>query len=430
MSHSLIPETPILLQPSLAATLGLDAAVLLSALSERVRYSNPRVSNGFAWHQLSRDDVLALLPFWDARDIQRVITNLREKGVLIVASAPFEDCEQFKFAFNEKVAENSSHAKSSSLKPNYSNGNHSDSSGQPGHQVNTQKAINHLSSLNPGEEQSTEKNIVPLASPKNTINQSDPNRPQFLSKNFIAANWQPDQTTLEQLAQHAIPKEFCLEQTPEFVTYWRERGEAHRSWGAKFLQHVIRQWRNFEQQQYKKDQETAMAPGWEPSIDAMEILVKQAEIPREFIEDAIPEFILYWHERGDRLKTWNTKFIQHVRMQWKKYHSSVEHSTDPRPIAMDWSPSEDVYDVLRLANIDLRFAQELIPEFVLYWKDSNQLHTSWNTRYLQHIKRHWAKRHSLTMNQHSNQANPSTTENRPTREISLEEQLTDRSWAN
>ncbi|NRA25561.1 MAG: hypothetical protein HRU08_14040, partial [Oleispira sp.] len=35
--------------------------------------------------------------------------------------------------------------------------------------------------------------------------------------------------------------------------------------------------------------------------------------------------------------------------------------------------------------------QGLIAEFVLYWRDSNQLQTSWNSKFLQYVKQQWAR---------------------------------------
>lgn len=401
MTTSFIPEKPILVYPSLAQTLGLDEAVMLSALSEMTQYMPAKVTNSYAWYTLSLDTILSMLSFWGRRDLHRVTVSLREKGVIIVASAPLLTEDHLKFAFNEKASA----------------------------QVQASTPASTVSSPTPVAQNSGPGHSHTPPAPQvfraATSNGHD-DTPNFLSKNYIANNWQADQTTLEQLAQHNIPAQFAHQQVPEFVTYWRERGEAHRSWGAKFIQHTLRQWRIYQEREHKKNQEVSMHPGWQPSIDTMELLTLHAAINREFIEDAIPEFILYWQERGDKLKTWNSKFIQHVRLQWKKYNSALEHSTDPKLIADNWQPSHDVYDVLRLANIDLNFAQQLIPEFVLYWKDSNQLHTSWNTRYLQHVKRQWANRHAHSMTGTHN-ANP---QHQSTRDMSLEQQLTDRSWAN
>jgi len=364
MTSSLIPERPILLYPTQAATLGLEESILLSVLVDLAANAQTQLSGGFAWSTIASARLFSATPFWSLQDLQRICHSLHAKGVLLLGASSLNTDQPFRFAFNERVAQG-------------------------------------------GQTDNTSSNRRPVATSP--------------GKNYIAGNWQPDDMTLAQLAQHNIPDTFARDQVPEFVTYWRERGEPQRSWGSKFIQHVIRQWRQFEAQRNRQEQNSKINSDWSPSIDAMEVLTVHAGIRREFVEDAIPEFVLYWQERGDALKTWNSKFIQHVRVQWKKYNSALENSTDPKPVPDNWQPSEDVYDVLRLANIDLGFAQSLIPEFVIYWRDSGQVHTSWNTRFLQHCKREWAKRHAMSTS--------TSTNSRSTREISLEEKLTDRSWA-
>ncbi len=410
MPSSLIPEKPLLIYPSLAATLGLEQACMLAALAERVNYERGHSSGDFYWYQLQLDQLLELFPFWNQRDLQRIVTNLREKGVLIVSSAPIESSGLLRFAFNEKVqqqlAEQPRGANRVSSIP----------------VVNAQAGAA-LSPASPRDFNSPAPAAARQNPPAYTAAPGQQAGAHFLSKNFIAPNWQPDEATLGQLAQHNISQDFALRQVPEFVTYWRERGDRHHSWGSKFMQHCLRQWRDFESERFREQQQAPIMANWQPSADALEILVEKAGIKRAFVEDAIPEFILYWRERGESHTTWNTKFVQHVRIQWAKYTAAIEHNTDPRPMSENWQPSKDVFDVLRLANIDLSFAQSLIPEFVIYWRDRGQLCGSWNTKYLQHIKRMWAQRHEAST---ANSPHPS----RSTRDIGLDEELTDRSWAN
>lgn len=374
MPSSLVPEKPLLVYPSLAATLGLEESLMLCSLSDYVQHQNAQERHGYAWYQLPVADLTTLFPFWNRRDLQRICTNLRDKGVLIISSPALETSNELRFAFNEKVQA----------------------------QLTQQQ-----------KPQAPQRAAPPQSSDSG----------HFLSKNTIAPSWQPDEITLAQLAQHNIPRQFAIQQVPEFVTYWRERGEAHHSWGSKFIKHTLRIWRDYETERYRQDQNAPMHGTWSPSHDALEILVNKAGIKHEFVEDAIPEFILYWRERGESHSTWNTKFVQHVRMQWAKFTAAIEHNTEPRPIPANWQPSKDVDDVLRLANIDITFARSLTPEFVLYWRDRGILYASWNTKYLQHVKRMWAQRHVNTTGEQN-------VPNRQTRDISLEEQLTDRSWAN
>lgn len=413
-----VPERPLVISLELAKSIGLEEATLLTQLHEAARFLPAQVRAGSSWYNLNESQVMSLMPFWQPVDIQRLLANLRAQGIISLGSQPFTQSRQILFSF---VA-------------------------RPIHQV------------------------LP-ATTSTTSGQG---------LNFIAPGWQPDSETLSRIAQLNIPAEFALAQVGEFVLYWRERNEAARAWGSKFLKHVLARWREHESKQavkqrqkpihfdWRPSQEVIQAlvnsagieakkieelipkfvhywlmhggapdnwnlefhtyamrntartqvpifKGWRPSEDAIEVMVRSG-ISREFIEDAVPEFELYWREQKAESDNWNRKFRDHVQRQWLSYQSALEHDTVPRRIASNWQPSADVYDVLRLANIDLEFAKALLPEFVIYWRDSNQVFHSWNTRFLQYVKKRWA-----------NAEKPDAS--RSTREISLVDELTDRSWA-
>ncbi|HEY7773804.1 MAG TPA: DnaT-like ssDNA-binding domain-containing protein [Marinagarivorans sp.] len=353
-----LPEIPLTISPSLAVQLGVEEALLVTVLRQLMTTLSGHEQQGFRWYTITEVQLAAAAPFWSARDIQRLCTNLREANVIVIASAPFSQSQLLKFAF--KTAQQGPVGASVASAP-----------------------------------------------------------PQSTSPNIIAPHWQPERDTLSQLAQHNIPDTFALNQVGEFITYWRERNEPARSWESKFFNHVIHKWRDFQTQAKQRPKVSLMHKDWRPSEDAMDVLTRHANIRREFIEDAVPEFVLYWREQGSSCDNWNRRFRDHVNRQWARYSSTLEHDTTPRRIPEGWQPSRDVYDVLRLANIDLQFAQTLIPEFVIYWRDSNQAHSSWNTRFLQYVKRRWAQRsaEAAAPNQSS------------TRDMSLEALVTDRSWA-
>jgi len=172
-------------------------------------------------------------------------------------------------------------------------------------------------------------------------------------------------------------------------------------------------------------QSNALNSGWHPSQDALEIL-HRADVNPDFITDAIPEFVLYWRERGEAHSTWNSKFIAHIRRQWAIYTKTMELDYEPREIAANWQPSEDVYDILRLANIDIAFARDLVAEFVLFWRDTQQIQRSWNTKFLQHAKYQWATRHQMGQHYAGQQV---TDRSAQSERKTTFEHLTDRSWA-
>ena len=329
MVSSLLPEKPLVISPSLAATIGLEEAVLLTVLHELFVH---RAQGG--WLKVDSAVLQHFLPFWQPQDVQRIAASLCATGILHLRSAPYLSSGVLDFNLGDDAIAPSIPNKSAAVKT---------------------VAVTGRAAL-------------------------------------IAPNWQPDAEMLRQLAQFGATPEFIQQQIPEFVRYWRDRGEAHHSWDGRFQKHVQRLWRDHELHGAKLRQNTGIAEGWLPGVDAIEIL-ERAGVERAFIDDSVPEFVLYWRERGELSSTWDRKILQHVRRQWAICTAKLANDPTPRPITADWQPSLDVYDILQMAAIDQAFARAQISEFVLYWLDSKQVHSSWNSKFLHHVKYRWARRH-------------------------------------
>lgn len=246
---------------------------------------------------------------------------------------------------------------------------------------------------------------------------------------MIAPRWQPDPELFRQLELHGIPRNFTEQQLDEFILYWADRGEPAYSWNSKFRSQVIRRWREREALPEQPAGPEPMRAGWYPSEDALEILQRNG-VNTSFIEDSIAEFVLYWSEQGEAARTWNSRFVSHIRRQWARFTATMDVDSEPRLLPAQWQPSADVWDILKLANIDPGFARGLLPEFQIYWRDAGEAHSSWNSKFLQHVKYHWARshrQHAGTGQQHGNRQTPSGTGS--TRSRSLSEDLSDRSWA-
>ena len=370
---SLYPESHLSFSPQLAESIGVEEAILLQVLCDCTRLIDAETQGGQHWFELKLEQLSSLTPFWNASDLWRVIENLRDKGLILVGSAPLTSSHLLRFALQESIAEQSQ--------------------------------------------------------PKVSVQATRRHPDQSARANRIAPNWQPDENTLKQLAQQGVPREFALQHCGEFVQYWRERDEPRHAWGNKFIQRVMQLWRQHEIHQARlssvdkldfaiSNPESAMTGYWRPSEDAMNLLINQAGINRNFVEDSIPEFVLFWKEKQEISNTWNSRFIKHIKRQWASYQHTLQNDVEPRPIAEGWTPSQDVYEVLRLANIDLVFARSLLPEFVIFWRDRNELKPSWNTTFLQFVKSQWSQSQEMA-----------TGKNLATRDRSLEQDLTDRSWA-
>lgn len=364
---SLIPERQIVISPSLATTIGLEEAVLLQVLNDASVFGTPTIKNQYHWFSITGNELLGLLPFWDQPTTQRVINNLQAKGIILLDSKFVDFDGQLCFAMNDVQQ-------------------------TPAPQPRARTQLTH----------------------------------KTRGASLIDKQWQPDEELLQLMTlNHNIPKDFALGQRDDFVVYWHERQQVSHSWSSKFMQHVLREWRHHQSRQAKTSNQQDINNQWRPSPEALEIL-HRANVTAEFIEDAIPEFVLYWGERGEASSTWNSKFIAHIRRQWAKYTKTLELDYEPKPIAANWQPSEDVYDILKMANIDIAFARQLVPEFVLFWRDTQQIQRSWNTKFLQHVKYQWATRHHMEQNY---ARAPITDQPAQRKDQSPFQQLTDRSWA-
>jgi hypothetical protein len=381
-NSSLIPERQLVFSPALASTIGLEEAVLLQHLGEFFEHHEPQIQNGFAWLSIERGQLERALPFWSPIDLHRISRALVDKGVLLINSPPLHSAEHLVFALNASVRK--------------------------------------------------KEPVATPATPNDYAQASDAAPLQRRSAGLLPSHWSPSEDLLTLLSMnHTIPRQFALDQLEDFIFYWRERGETNHAWENKFRQHVRAQWRRQEQSQseaFRVKEPTVLDNKWRPSLDAFEILERN-EVDQDFLEQAIPEFILYWRERGTNPKDLNSKFIQHIRIQWAKYTSAMEHSTEPKRITEQWYPPEDVMDILNMSHIDADFARSMIPEFIIYWRDSNQAHTSWNTKFIQHVKYNWAKRHKMDQTGQSNAGQQGSNPTGRTRDRSLQDDLSDTSWA-
>ncbi|MFY0641545.1 MAG: hypothetical protein JXR16_10905 [Bermanella sp.] len=364
MGHSLIPERMLVVSPSLAATIGLEEAIVLQALNDGAQ---PHDAD---WQFINKITLRKWLPFWDDSQIKRILKNLSDKGVVHYNSPPFGQSDQLFYSFQAKAPASSQQSK-------------------------TEQAYK---------------------------------QSQQQYKNVIAGNWQPDHETLRYIAETlGISKRYAQAQIKEFVYHHQSQGTLAASWSTMFIRWVNK--RNKEDQSHPAvfqgdaNRKQQMSAQWQPEPSTLDILQK-ADVDASFIQDCVSEFILYWMEKGDAHDTWNTKFVAWVRRQWARFSASLAHPSDPVPMKDGWQPSEDVYEILAMANIDRGFAQSIVPEFVLYWRDSNQLHTSWNSKFLQHAKHLWSKRLN------GQQGNGATSQRDYIASTTLEERLSDTSWAN
>ena len=373
----------------MAATIGLEEAILLQVITELLKYrgiertSHPKLR----WAEVKENELSDLLPFWSQDQIQKTRNSLQNLGIVSIERSEAQG--SFWVAID-------------------------DSTKKEIERKNTSTTVQ--TSADSNGHTSGQSSITNLAQDKR-------------AGNLIPVDWQPDENWIRLCKQHSIPEDFIQTLIPEFVGYWRERGQARFSWGNAFYKHVLKEWRQEQTRRGAHELASTMSPSWLPSQDAVDILEKSG-ISLSFIEDAVPEFVLYWRERGVVHGAWNTRFIEHIRRQWAKFTASFGVDDTPRPIGEDWQPSVECIEILHLAEIDEEYARSKVPEFVMYWRDSQQARASWNTVFLQFIKMDWARRLSDLQARGNTDAEDQAIAGSPEDKVKARlQQLADRSWA-
>ena len=128
---------------------------------------------------------------------------------------------------------------------------------------------------------------------------------------------------------------------------------------------------------------------WYPSKDVIEVL-DLGNIPIKFSEKKLSEFIIFWSEKEQERDNWSTLFIDFIRREWAKESNSTKGL--PFCISKDWKPDNDVFDILEFSDISKKTASKYLKEFILYWSENGSAFTTWNSKFIEHVKR----RHLVT----------------------------------
>jgi hypothetical protein len=100
------------------------------------------------------------------------------------------------------------------------------------------------------------------------------------------------------------------------------------------------------------------------------------------------------------------------------------------PLTADFTPSEDMLELLeRFHAVPRDFALQQLEDFTLYWRERGSAGHAWQNKFKQHVLFHWARYQQSQGAGREHQGQQGTGDVRRTRDRSLEQDLTDTSWA-
>ncbi len=126
-----------------------------------------------------------------------------------------------------------------------------------------------------------------------------------------------------------------------------------------------------------------------------EDLVKQAcnlGIEEDFLRDQLPSFNLFWKGKDLKPHLKESKFLQYALKNWREKEKIEYQESKKVLIDSDWRPSEDAISILKNIDINDSFIESLLPEFILFWKEKRIKSNSWNSTFLNHVKKQWVRK--------------------------------------
>ena len=125
---------------------------------------------------------------------------------------------------------------------------------------------------------------------------------------------------------------------------------------------------------------------WRPSADLISLIQRTTGAEPDFIEDSLPEFILYWQGQPyKRNFVADSKFLQHISRQWK--YASYKQAPEPMPMVANWEPDAQTINELASLGYSPQDWQQQLPEFRAYWTELRELRNTWNATFIQHVQR-------------------------------------------
>jgi hypothetical protein len=141
--------------------------------------------------------------------------------------------------------------------------------------------------------------------------------------------------------------------------------------------------------------DNASKPDEKDDFYPSEDLIKQASnlgIEEDFLGDQLPSFNLFWKGKELKPHSKESKFLQYALKNWREKEKIEYQESKKVLINSNWLPSEDAMSILKSLNMNDSFIESLLPEFILFWKEKRIKSNSWNSTFLNHAKKQWARK--------------------------------------
>jgi len=318
----------------LAKTIGLQESILVQAL-----FQHCEAGDG-VWHHIPCERLASLLPFWSSEEIRAITLSLEHQGVISVNSAPFGQEQVFVFAGGSIHAPNKSKSEAEFQKTKSNTKALIQNDWKPS--PDTLKFLSQNKNYNPDDQELLNdilefklycqgkgvlaRDFDPLFI-KHIISNAAYKYQTKAKGEPMSIAWRPCDEMTAILAKEGIDQSFIADCLLSFQMYWMEKKTESDHWNTIFLKYVRRTWKQYS------GVEPQLIDEWHPSKETYQILQDNG-IDQAFSEAVVPEFRLYWQDRGEPHFNWNTRFIERVRYLWvNRLAPNTTNRIDPHDLS-------------------------------------------------------------------------------------------------
>ncbi|MEH6576617.1 MAG: DnaT-like ssDNA-binding domain-containing protein [Amphritea sp.] len=293
------PERPVLFYPSLARAIGSDEALLFTLYHEHIQLQSTPDIEGNPSCILARQDWLAMADFWDEERLAVTTNSLVSQGYILAA---FGQAGAIRISLIDQPEQ----ALNDSLPNQHASGQQYLEQQQPSQQQPDQQ---YLEQQQPSQQQLERQPQDRLPQDQQYVEQWRQAAPPIMVQELPVVEQPPERNELSRRVHQAQPQVRGPAPTFGGSIGW-SKSRPQPGAGNIFASRL-------DEIEQKNQKLHVMFLGWRPSKVLFEMLPRH-NIPADFAEQLLDEFVLYWLDKDRKESNWDQKFLAWVKREWVK----------------------------------------------------------------------------------------------------------------
>ena len=192
--------------------------------------------------------------------------------------------------------------------------------------------------------------------------------------------WIPDQNTVRNLRQHGMNEKNVNSYASIFAKKYFTSNVSEID-PEEFIKFALA--KHYNSSKGKKNI-SVIPTDWKPHESVIKQLADTG-IPRWWIMQETPKFVLFWSESKTVRSSWVATFIVYVKVEWDRYINNYDETTNYRALPTDWIPSDITVKDIMKEGIAESTIQKCIPLFRIYAREFIGTARNWGYQFIRYV---------------------------------------------